>query len=475
MHACQSIFNKRGFFFVVTAFCLNGLFYFFNTDHSYYSPDMLHGEVGYNVFRYNSFKRNPAIKKKLVQLKQEGGVPLASNKLVDPVHINHIEWGVPQEYNPITDTIGYGVLHGLVWKLTGSLNYRDIQFLQIFMFSILVLLLYAIALMLFASELYATIVCTVFLLFFPLFSLNVQALRDVWSYYAVVVILFVLLRYFLCNASLWYIFGGSLFFSLCQWVRPTISIGLFTLLFVFGVATFLGTFSYAKLGKSFTLFFLVNIGVFWAPFMAYNKTAYNRYVVGPVGQDLIEGLGEFPNEWGLELSDTAFINHIKKTYQPTVSHGSPEFDDYGIVEFKKLFAHRPWFYVSTLIKRTPQLLFPALPWIFHETSDYEGLTSIKEKIMHSFSSWRLFFDFILRHMFIRFLLLIGYLGLLLMIRDQQWFVILLLVIGVISMGLGKFPSHIEYRYLTPFYWPFVFFIAYALSKFIAKEVLQQTV
>ena len=59
---------------------------------------------------------------------------------------------------------------------------------------------------------------------------------------------------------------------------------------------------------------LVNLCCFWGPFFAYNKTFYDRYFVGPIGQDLLEGLGEFPNQWGYQLSDTWFASYITEKY-----------------------------------------------------------------------------------------------------------------------------------------------------------------
>lgn len=457
------VYAKEAVFFVLAAVCVNTLFYYYGTNHAYYSPDPMHGEVGYNVYNFNVITRNSELGAHLAQLKKEGTVPLSSNRMVDPVHAQQL-FAPTGEYNAITDTVGYGVLLGLIWKLTGSLRYRDVQFVQIGMLSLLMLLIYGLAMMLFGNVIYARCVSLCFLFFFPLMSLNVQVLRDIWAYYGVLVLLFFLMYYFVGKKSLWYVCCAAVFFSLCQWIRPTIALALITLPAVFGIATLFGKFTAQRFFKAFTLVFIVNVCVFWLPFMVYNKIAYDRYLVGPVGQDLIEGLGEFPNRWGYQLSDSAFITIITEKYHPNKPHGTPEFDDYGIIEFKKAYAQDPWFYFSTLVRRIPQIIFPALPFIFHDVSSYEHMQTITDKIVHSFSSIDLFIDFICRHIFVRLLLLIGYIGMLYMLKDRQWFALALLFFGVMCIGYGKFPSHIEYRYLTPFYWPIIFFASYALCR-----------
>ncbi|MCL4229381.1 hypothetical protein KJZ61_01675 [Candidatus Dependentiae bacterium] len=204
------------------------------------------------------------------------------------------------------------------------------------------------------------------------------------------------------------------------------------------------------------LLFVTNIIIFWIPFLAYNLITYHRLLVGPAGQDLIESLGEFENPWGFQLSDEFVSNYIGEKYG--LQMGTPEFDDKARDEFRNAYAQAPSVYWKHMIRRMPQWVLPGLPWLFLKKSPYEGLIGWKAKLAAAFSSISMLIDFVLRHVLIRLFLLAGCFGMLLAWRRGNHLAVLF-SLAIILGGLGKLPSHIECRYLVPFYWPIALFVA----------------
>ena len=134
--------KKQPLILVLLALVASTTFVFVNYKSDFYlgllSPQ---GEIGYNFYRYNSIKLNPQRHAKISKEQQLRG------HRVDYADIDHERFGPPTKYYGIQDTVGYGVLLGLLWKVTGSLRYRDMLILQILMYSFIMFLFYHLALM----------------------------------------------------------------------------------------------------------------------------------------------------------------------------------------------------------------------------------------------------------------------------------------------------------------------------------------
>ena len=98
-----------------------------------------------------------------------------------------------------------------------------------------------------------------------------------------------------------------------------------------------------------------------------NYYNYNRLFVGPIGQDLIEGLGEFSNPWNFKLSDVWVKNIVTRGGEV---YGTPKGDDIALQLFKKAYNENPWLYYRNIINRIPQVFLPGLPWIYYKNSPY---------------------------------------------------------------------------------------------------------
>lgn len=368
---------------------------------------------------------------------------------------------------PVNDTIGYGVILGLLWKLTGTYKFFHVQLLQIILFALLMPLAFACARILFGSAQIAWWCVVAQLFFFPLLAMNMQPVRDIWAYYGVLLLLYGLLSYIFENKSRYVLLACAIGFSICQWARPAV---LPAFVLVCGVLAAYGLYAQKYRKRVFfacATFVMTTMFCFWFPFMTYNKINYDRYFVGPVGQDLLEGMGEFENPWGFQLSDQFVNEYISKKYGSV--YGTPQFDDDAKKEFMFAYQQKPAMFYTNIFRRVPQLLLPGLPWIYYENSPYGEHLNWREKLKKIFGDWRLFFDFLVRHVYIRLFLLLGYLGIIAAVIQKRYFAVALLLIGIMVGGWGKLPSHIEYRYLVPFYWVFAWFVGYALcSVFLDK-------
>jgi preprotein translocase subunit SecG len=470
------VINKHSIALFISSFLMGFVFLFFNYHNNYYLGLLnTHGEIGYNIYQYNSIKINPVRAKYIRSLQKE------RSRMVDYAEIDHQRFGPPTKYRSINDTIGYGVLLGLLWKLTGSLRYLDVQILQILMFAFLMFLLYSIAFMLFGSMRIALWCGIAQLCFLPIFYQNAQVMRDIWAYYAIAVLLWSVATMLYTRSNYWVLAVGAIVFSLMQHMRPTVStsLGLISLCLVFSVLfdrTML-----KKITAILAILWVVNGLVFWLPFVSYNKVAYNHWIVMPSGQWLVEGLGEYPNRWDFKLSDCWLGEYIEKKYD--VHYGTAEFDDKAKEEFWTAYHDNPWYFYKNVISRVPQMILPGLSW-----NNYTNLSKshtyhsfwekVKIKLAAPFSSWAAFIDFLTRQIYLCIFLLLGYAGMLLALLRRRYLALMLILAAGIIPAYACILSHIEYRYVTPFYGVFSLFVGYffvyAYDRYIGIHSKQKT-
>jgi len=174
------------------------------------------GEIAYNVYRYNSTRLNQK-RGSYIHSRQEH-----ENSIIQYAEVDHSQFGEGTSHKYIAETVGYGVLLGLLWKITNSLNYRDIQILQIILYALSIFLIYGLASMLFNNDSMALACSVAHLFFFPGAYLNMYTLRDAWVYYGLIVLFYIFIRYLILKKSIFSVFCGSIFFALCQFIRPNI-------------------------------------------------------------------------------------------------------------------------------------------------------------------------------------------------------------------------------------------------------------
>ena len=173
------------------AIALNTLYFFWLDHFEYHEMWSIseNSDIGYNFCTYHSLKKN------LDRIEAMGNLMFKKGHFVSVKEINPEQYGEPTIYRDVTDTVGYGVLLGLLWKLTGSFSYLDVQLLQILLFSLLMFLWYQLGLWFFKKPCHAFLWGLSVLLFLPIFYLNVQTNRDVWAYYGSFFLFYLVLRY----------------------------------------------------------------------------------------------------------------------------------------------------------------------------------------------------------------------------------------------------------------------------------------
>jgi hypothetical protein len=203
------------------------------------------------------------------------------------------------------------------------------------------------------------------------------------------------------------------------------------------------------------------------PFVSYNNYAYGRNFVGPVGQNLLEGLGEFSNKWGYRLEDYWFGNFIRENYG--LIKGTQEADDKAKELFLEAVKEEPLFYLKSVLRRIHRVLLPALswfPWLYNDAY-YDQIEGLKDRIMYLVShiaDWRVLLDIIVRHIYVRLYLFIGYIGMAFLLIRKKYFPFFLLYGGIIVSSYSVVFSHVEHRYLIPAFGVFPFFVGYALFE-----------
>lgn len=432
-----ALLNRQAITLVVLAACMNILFLYMHNPHIYFAITQAHGQIGYHLYRCNKIGIDPLLTQQVNKQMHE------QQQLID---YNTVSCDTQHTHGPflINDTIGYGVLLGLLWKITGSLQFFDVQVLQIILFSFLMLYYYQLAYLLFGAESIAFLCGIAHLLFFPLLAYNIMPVRDVWAYYGLLILAYATVAFYNKQLTSKRLLAYVVFFSICLWMRPTLALAaiLFSL-------SALRTCDRTKACIYLAILWTVTGTLFWVPSTYYNHINYGRYFVSPAGQSLLEGLGELSNPWGHRLNDEYINEFISAKYQ--LRYGTPEFDEAAMQEFTSCVKEKPLHYITTLFYRLPDILLPGLQWIFYTQSPYAACTTIGQKLCLAMSCPQQVVSFFARHIWMRLYLLLSYIGLYFMLRRKQYTAFWVVLICLLS-GLSTYPSHIEYRYIVPFYW-----------------------
>lgn len=458
----HSIFalDKKSVSLVVMAFAINILFFYAHYHNSYYLGILLpQGEIGYNFATQGSIKLN---KERCAYLHT---LQTSQNAMIDYADVDHTKFSGPTDYIGVCDVPWYGVILGLLWSCTQSFRYHDIQILQIIIFSLLMFLIYSLAFLLFQSRQIAFVIGVSHIFFFPIIYQNVQALRDIWVYYALVILLWSLAAYYKQVISLPAFAIGIALFSFCELVRPSSLYSFIIAVLFFTVAGFLQDRERARLWKAVGVMICTNVLFFWTPYVTYNQSAYGRSIVSPWGLLLFEGLGEYENQWGFQLDDEWAEKYLKAKYN--VHYGTVAFADRAKEEFFKALKENCSHFILSMLRRLPLMLLPPLPSTSYFLSPTKrSYRSWSEHLLHKISeaatSWKALYDFLSRYSAVIFFLMLGYGGLFLMMLHRNYFAALLLTLVGILPAYHCIISHIEYRYIVMFYAFFSFGVGYCM-------------
>lgn len=368
----------------------------------------------------------------------------------------------PVGHHLITESVGFSVLLGLLWTLTGTPSIFHMQGLCIVLFTLFILLIYQIGYFLFRSRQLAKLSTISFLGFLPLIFNAVQGRKDTFAFFGIALLLFIVLRVIYQTKSTKEALLGGVGVALFQWIRtPLVAV----VLAVSGILLGYYFYNRKKEYKNVVIsLLLMNVLIFWIPFLSYNQYYYKRPLVGVLGHNLLQGLAEYPNEWNAEATDTWSINFTKKRKNPSVSYGVPEHDDIEKELFFELLQEKPWYYSKCILKRIQKLLFLSFTWFEYDHNLYQGKTSFKEKFLLSLKDWRIAIDFFPRTFYMRLFWISAYLGMCFALFRRKYFLLIMLIGGIMAPMPMVIFSHIEDRYVLVHFWVLCFFVAYAFDQ-----------
>ncbi len=462
MIALSSVFGLRGI--AVSLACIINLVYLgvlYDVLPSQTCSSWKHIEIAYNFYKYGMLSQ--VIEK--IENKTQKAIPVGM-------------YDSPRKPS-INDTVGYGVLVGLLWKMTGICNVLVVQLLQIALFCLMIFFMYGIILLLFQNSIVAFVGSLVIAFWYKLILMNIIPARDIWGYYGGVVLAYVLLKaFFERKYNYKKVFLGAAFFAFCQFLRPntfgqciTLCVALFLLCYFYKKDHFRYCF------KVISLVLLANMLFFWIPFLSFNKIVYDQCFVGPLGHGLLASLGTVDNPWGLKCDDGEIVAHIKKTY--SLDGGDMlKMNDAGMHEFLRLVKENPLVYVQALLKTVEKTLFYEIETLIQFGYNFfKDIFSFRKYMIQdqfgqeeSCLSQQLNIDLhvgiphlrMLERLSAKLVMVCGYLGLLLLLFRRRVLPVIFLMGGVFAGCWILCLSHFEERYVIPFAWPFAIFAGYFL-------------
>lgn len=442
-------YNKEAII-IFSAFFMTSLFFisfhsYIKNNGSYYPETPI--DLAYSVYRDYSFDAYTS------KTNYNNGVVVKND--ISPKRI------------PIFEHPGYGWLMGLVWKVTGSLKYYDMQILQIVLFVWSCLLLYWGLLTLFEKD-KAFLMALSVPFFLPLLFLNVNPIRDVYCFYGAVVLFYLFMHGFYGKIPFVKVILSGFFIAFCQWMRPTI----FGSLVVVSVFVLIYCLIYKKDKLKFISFIVVlltltNIVAFWIPWSIFNKQVHGRYFAGPSGQQLLDSMGwRGPNKINPNCPDTnnglycdaCVTQYTIKRFNidiKTTQIGTPEFDDQMKEAFWEWFWKDSIFWFKGLFWRIKKILFLDLTWSTTPGWNwqyYNSFSRYSDRLRAAYLfGWYGLCEFLFRRWFVRLFMLFGYVGAFCLLYEKYYF-LLGLLISLTGGGIAPaIISHPEHRYLIPFY------------------------
>lgn len=380
------------------------------------------------------------------------------------------------------DSVGYGVLLGLLWKITGSSSFYSVIFLQVLLFTLSLCFIFQALFWWYQDQQQAIFATLGVLLFLPGIFLNVQPVKDIWSFFGTVAILWASIGLMKKKIPTSLLIISAIFFVVCQWMRPTVFGVLLALSFV-GLPLFYFFFKTHcdALKKLLLYFWVANIFFFWVPWMSYNKITYNRFFVGPTGLALLVSFADSTNKWGVQASESWVENHVKERY-PNLPYqdGMQEYDDVIKSIFLEYVQEEPLLYFKNLAYRIVRLFFVEMPcntqppyflgYKVYDTKIKIAFEQGLKKGAFGIFTWIIFFMYkVFTYLYIRFFLFLAYCGIVLSIYRKEFFLPLLITILVVG-NLGEVVSHIEIKYLMQCYGFFGIFVGISLVSFQQKAI-----
>jgi O-antigen/teichoic acid export membrane protein len=276
-----------------------------------------HGNVAVNILAGRGIVENVTAEQAIDAREQ------AEQRLIDPADVALGALPAPHYQPEVLQPPGEAVLLAGIWKLTGDERYLYLQVLQVLIDSLMVLLVYRIAMVLFRRPRAALLAAAGYALFVPVAVLVRIPHLDAWAVFFTIAIV-------------------------AAWAESLNHIPRWPWLIIVGVLTGSGT--YFRPGvlllppllalaswrrgqsRSTVVAAAIPIGValvLMVPWTVRNAITFHQFIptrIG-IGQNLWEGLGEVHNNFGAILDDQVTLQQVHRVH-PGLVYGTPAYDAY---------------------------------------------------------------------------------------------------------------------------------------------------
>lgn len=317
--------------------------FFLSSTHPYENAGLVteHGEVARNIVtngKWFVINRNARITGELQQ---------REHRLIDPEDIDYRRANAHPDYQrEVLQTPGLALVLAAFWAATGDEDYAYVQVLQILIDSGMVLLVYWSSLRLFRRRRAALLAAGTYAVFLPLAALANIAHLDTWATYFTIGIFTLFLKAREASPRWPWLVALGVVTGTATYFRPF----LVLLPLVLAIASAFGD-GWRNAWTLGAVPLVIAIG-FMAPWTVRNYVEFHRFIpmrIG-IGQNLWEGLGELPNDFGAVLDDrvTAMqVSHVR----PDLQYGTPAYDAYLLKKGRHAVAQHPGFYAKVVARR----------------------------------------------------------------------------------------------------------------------------
>lgn len=345
----------------------------------------------------------------------------------------------PQWENEIGEPVGEPVVLAALWEITGSERFLPDQILKLLLDSLVVLLVYRIAMRLFKRPRAALLAAGLYAIYPPLAWQVSSPTPDGWAVDFTIAIAAIYLEAIhsshrwrwltLCGATA----GIGSFFRPAVLILPA----------VLALATIPMTGWREALRRGLTISAVAFVVLI--PWTIRNYEDFHGFypVRSGGGQVLWEGLGELPNSFGAHLSDEGTYHQVERVY-PHIHYDSPAFDAILQRWGERAIKQHPFFYIELVARRVllATVWSRGLSWM-------HGGTLSPATYGHGIVSYILHRPFDLLQMAISpitFLLAMLSLALTWRRWRREHLVLIAIVLFVIIPYL---PFYLEFRYMLP--------------------------
>ncbi len=276
-------------------------------------------------------------------------LPVGAGRLVEPQGDPQLRYADshPQWEPEIIEPVGEAVVLAALWKIGGSERFLPDQILRIVVDSLMALLVYRIAMLLFKRRRAALIAATLYAIYPPLAWQVSDPFPDIWAVDFTIAIVAIYLE--AINSShrwRWLVLGGVVV-GLGSYFRP----GVLILPGALALATVAMTGWREALRRGLSITAIA--AILLVPWIVRNYNDFHKFIPTRTGfgQTLWECLGEVPNNFGAVVNDVVTYEQVHRTH-PNVRFESAAYDSILQQWGVEAIEHHPLFYLRLLARRT---------------------------------------------------------------------------------------------------------------------------